>query len=908
MWWVDPRAFPEHPFADEPVDVSPPTDAGAEARAWWDDLRRGASTNFATLNHVFRRPAGQLVAGPQPEAFQATGQAPLWSLAPGEIRPVLVAVTQRGAIAFWQGNADLGADPQLTGVRVPPWLAFATDLMGTVAGVAATQEHLEGIVPEGRFLPLPEFTAEITADEEGVLDYLYGLRVAWSEGLANEGGGLLGLAPSTLGLSFAGTVEFGLRGQAHEVFLEAKANTETADLGARLLPPVAGVAVAAARLRADAQTLSSLQFAPVENPYQFEQTQQVGGSLDAHFEADLKGPLGRTRFIGRVLKLLNPAEVTGLLDAGIELNARTVWRTPFPPARPVGSGDPELDHVFRRHFLGGSEERSDAFDLCFRFGAGLRLTDPFERVGATGWMRLTGGNTCASGQESLIFTVNPHSDWPRLKRVQGQARLVLESFLDVWVTRFEKRWEWPLVTIERQYGTVPYFEITPLLVSQSRSSPADASGATFHPDGGARLSDLFGPARFALDGADGNALLWADVEPDGSMSLKLATRAAEAGWGTPQTLATAGGILALDMTRLASGQRLVVWTQIAAADVDNPFPPSQIMYALGDPTGESWSSPQLVATLPDVASELHLVAGGPFTGLVFLHTDAGPTAAKHSLAATTFDGSTWSAPADWLSELAIQGLATAANPSDADSQALVAVLDDTGRLVSYSWDGAAPAGPFEVAARAGLAFAVQADDTGRFHCAWETAGGDLVLSRFDGSGQWTALGTLGHGLQPSSLVLLAASAKQPPGWYVAWIAGGDGSAVRYLSADDAGQVIAGPTELTGDFTGPLSHLALARNPSGEPMAWVREEGTSAQLFEVPLAEVLAVLTQPRFVPGVGFEFLFTGRPGQPYRIQASTNLINWQNVANLIGTPSPFQYRDPDSRLHPQRFYRVVSP
>jgi hypothetical protein len=66
---------------------------------------------------------------------------------------------------------------------------------------------------------------------------------------------------------------------------------------------------------------------------------------------------------------------------------------------------------------------------------------------------------------------------------------------------------------------------------------------------------------------------------------------------------------------------------------------------------------------------------------------------------------------------------------------------------------------------------------------------------------------------------------------------------------------------------------------------------------------------PRFV-SLGrfrglFHFRFQGEPGVSYRVDASTDLVNWTNLF-LISTPSGIlDFIDPESANFPQRFYRA---
>jgi hypothetical protein len=49
-------------------------------------------------------------------------------------------------------------------------------------------------------------------------------------------------------------------------------------------------------------------------------------------------------------------------------------------------------------------------------------------------------------------------------------------------------------------------------------------------------------------------------------------------------------------------------------------------------------------------------------------------------------------------------------------------------------------------------------------------------------------------------------------------------------------------------------------------------------------------------------------PGFPYRLQASTNLVNWIDLSTNTPGASPFTFADPLGPVYRVRFYRLVTP
>ena len=55
-----------------------------------------------------------------------------------------------------------------------------------------------------------------------------------------------------------------------------------------------------------------------------------------------------------------------------------------------------------------------------------------------------------------------------------------------------------------------------------------------------------------------------------------------------------------------------------------------------------------------------------------------------------------------------------------------------------------------------------------------------------------------------------------------------------------------------------------------------------------------------------FNLTFTGKIGQPFRVDASTNLPAWFLIARLTNTTGTLEYTDPTPAIGPRRFYRTA--
>jgi hypothetical protein len=85
-----------------------------------------------------------------------------------------------------------------------------------------------------------------------------------------------------------------------------------------------------------------------------------------------------------------------------------------------------------------------------------------------------------------------------------------------------------------------------------------------------------------------------------------------------------------------------------------------------------------------------------------------------------------------------------------------------------------------------------------------------------------------------------------------------------------------------------------------------EWAVSRYYFVVPPIPVALSFGSTQFVATSGFEFSFQGPIGSNYVIQASSNLVNWQPITNVVSRSSPIYVNDSAAKNFKQRFYRAV--
>lgn len=909
LWLIDPRAFTNSPLAGPPLSALPDAEPGdvQGLHRWLENLRTNAA------QQVFFQVVRYLPAPGTDGLVRVTNGFPVWKLPPGDFKPLIVAVSQRGAIGVRDDFVSPATQAQLTGARIPRWMAFTTDLLAYTAATKATASQLESVVPLGRFLPSPSFTATIAADAQGFIDYTYGMDVTWAESMPTPTEGFLTLAPAYLGLEFAAKLEFGALGRDRRLFLDGRADVATEPLDfSRLIPPQMlplekprGVFNVTAALGA------GQNFPPSEAPEEFQFTATVGGGFGGTADVDLSGVTTKLGKVGLVIRLLDEAglaRVRGTLESRVGLESVTTWRTAFPPPRELDITGDTNPNVYRRHFLGGSEqipaaqlERENEFTLCFGFGAGLKLELGTERAGASGTLRLTGAD--CGGRPSAGFTLNPRGDWPYLQRVRGALSGELTAFLDLWVTRVGKEWEFVRLPFDVQLGTEPVFELAPVNISTRTLSPATAAPAVFLPGRSNLLSGFYPAGSFATASESGGALLFTDVAPEsGEMTLRF-SRDGRA----PVTIAAAPGILGTALYPRPGGGWLAAWSTLHAGQVGSPFPSSRLVAAQADPDG-NWSGPALIAEFADAIHDLRFAAVGQGVGLVFLRTSGGPTATEHILAGAVWNHGDWTVQPQIVPPARMREYAVTA----AGSRLLAAWTTGDGSLNATLWDGLVASTPETVTTNAGVQLALTSSPAAEPFLAHELPAGGIALLRRGSDGLWTPLGSPVESGRPADVSLTFLNRPASPLLLLNWVSGGANTTVWAAHLRPDGSAAREAFPVTASITG--SHRSLRVTPAGddgEARLLVRHEGAATDVLEFNVAfsdppERLAIQA-PALTAGGHFTFRLDGPVPSTFRVQQSSDLNTWLDVTNVANPVLPYIFVT-GQPVDGSRAFRVVSP
>lgn len=365
----------------------------------------------------------------------------------------------------------------------------------------------------------------------------------------------------------------------------------------------------------------------------------VQGIVGASTEGNILPVLNKIPYVGPALLVLEKfgdLKVAITADGKIALFSELTWLT-----TPDGSiyPDPDVELANRRHFLGGVE-RGQKYQICFNFGLGLKV-NPGERAGAEGGLKLKGENCSveigegvnSETMEATVIDINPAGDWPLIKRISGKVTGNLNAYLDAWVTRCEKDWEWDLIRFDYQYGTEPAAQWIPMSINISLKTLRDYGPVHFADKTPTLIEDFLPSGSYAMAQEDG-ALLFTDVANNGEFQLKLSLRQSENEWGQPSLIHSGGVILDSDMISAPGGGWWIAWSEVAIADENNPFAPTSIYATQLGADGQFIQPPHMVSVTTGAAVDVRLTRIQDTTTLVALTKSEGPGSSVRSIVAS----------------------------------------------------------------------------------------------------------------------------------------------------------------------------------------------------------------------------------------------------------------------------------
>ncbi len=894
VYLIDRKAFSDHRYDEEYELVS--LGQQFEPHEAHQLIRSVAAGEDGYKNMFYQRISDFSVSQSNPDSVRVSGEIKLWQLPPDLFQPMFVVVTKFGAIsAYTLEYTGAFEAKELTGARLPAWFASIADVMGTVAGSQAMMgDGLKNVLPRGKIMALPSFTANIVLRPTGALDYVYSIDTQLTEGASNNVGGILGFAPGAFGMTLYGGAEATLKGEDREFYLQLKAGVTPQTVNAqaytpnllknigfttKLFPPPAG----------EFYHIDSYKFDPSNQPSELAVLYGMSAQVGLEMALDLTPVLKYVPKVGPVLYGLARSVdfvTEALIKSVVGVRSLSGFKTTFPHQEEhyavVG---PETNQL-RRHFLGGNEvgdpvqqqlpELTESLDIAFGFGMGLGARMLDSTIGARATIDLS-GNDAWTGVPSLLIDVNPNGDSPVINRVRGDIRAVLEAYLKAWVVSYRKQWTWTLWPIDYQFGTESALHFIEMQVTDRVIGLGEYAPSEFKAETPVFIDRFFPLGVYSA----GEALLYTDANTEDDMSVRLSRREHVTGWSAPDVLAVAdGAVVAADVIQLpgAAGW-LAAWVEIPQEHMYEYYPPSRIMYSVSDASGSAWQQPQEAALLPDVAAKLWLVECGDSVALVFAETGEGPLGTKHNMRAMLWEHGSWKTMQDLGPAVDVLALSVSGSTDLSKRPVQIAYINPSSELhvVSWSADNASSA---RIKSGVGHAVALSGTADEAFIMHTLPAGG-MGLMRYT-AGLWQDLGSVLHSAMPQEISLHVIGEAEQARLVALWTEGVmDGADLCYAMLDSQAAEIRGTHKIADVGEGWFMRPTVSVHGATLHAWTLHEYDDLTQLHCYVLAGDITDITPPSVTdPGMSIE-----------RGLGTSVVLGWQRATDDVSAQSALSYR-----------------
>jgi len=112
------------------------------------------------------------------------------------------------------------------------------------------------------------------------------------------------------------------------------------------------------------------------------------------------------------------------------------------------------------------------------------------------------------------------------------------------------------------------------------------------------------------------------------------------------------------------------------------------------------------------------------------------------------------------------------------------------------------------------------------------------------------------------------------------------------------------TPWTGD---PRAHFGLGDATVVDTIRIEWPSGTVQELVDVPANQILTVIEPTRLIPQAAGGFQIQSWVNQSFEVQCSTDLTDWDTIANVKNQTGTLAFADPEVDQHDCRYYRVVA-
>ena len=231
VYLVDKKSFAKADYSDKPKDITVPSTEGAaynpsQMLTWIERLRSGDLGNVYYKRFSEEGGFTYTTGTGGNFHYELTASVPLWELPPDGFEPCLVAVTANNAVSTYHFDYSGEKEKeQLVGIRLEGDNAKVLNnitLMANAqaAGGSYVNQLMDIVSPTGSLIPMPQFEAGVTEEEDGYLTYEYKLGIKLLQGKKDVSGSdsaFMSIAPTTLGIAVYGELGMTLNGEEREL-------------------------------------------------------------------------------------------------------------------------------------------------------------------------------------------------------------------------------------------------------------------------------------------------------------------------------------------------------------------------------------------------------------------------------------------------------------------------------------------------------------------------------------------------------------------------------------------------------------------------------------------------------------------------------------------------------------------
>ena len=804
VWLIDRRRFPSGFFATDAGDI--------------EEISFPEAVDLREIHELLEGLPGDEVLrskGVELEEGVFEGELELWKVPPGEFDPVVVVISQLGAVDFFDFELD-EPELQLEGADIPAWASHLLTIIGTAAHFGDDVKY-HNLMPEDSLVPGANVSGAIAQhdDDDRFLTYNYGLGATLGLKSETPTQGLIAAGAESMGLSGGVGINFGLDGKVREATLGSSGTfgTENEHERRQGMPAVVRRLPWTPKLTVNTSVGASIEIserlgAANEPIPDFSLTRSITGD----HKTQVAFPLGRAvAFLGPLGAIVSAA---GSVLADIDLVLATLvggtltntMRTTAPRHAVGGTVVEGDEHPPRRNFLGVETEETTEFQLRYGASGGMAAKTVGGALTGVGQLQL---GAPAGGGEGVAFDFNNQALWPLITRAVGAVSFRLTLTVKLLGISINRSWQRDFLNFDLQFNTDSFVDIAEGSVETYMETPMTAAPSEFVDRDQVLVENFYTAGAFdGVADEQGGLVYTATAPQDGVIRIDFAHRGDDGGLEEPQNVAAADGVV--DVAAAATPQGLVVvWSEVAAEDLGNPVANTTLRYSTFD--GDGWSEAQTLAAVDGVASGLVATSTDDGAVVVWQRTIGHALSQRAVVEAAYFgggDGGEFSEPVELYGPATFIDVDAAASADEAllaiaSQEGVEIITFDEGGVISTQAVTDIPAGAL----------------------SWDKSGGDLdlwvvaeeMLLRFGSSDDFEVGTVVLEGVFARSLLA-------SHGRYIAWTANDETDALWYATIDADGNVEDDPVRIdAGNGPGFFEAVIGSAVESDSVEVWARRK-------------------------------------------------------------------------------------